>query len=99
MSDNFDLSYVDWSEFDRSIETAQQNKIIADVMHAADNFLHSIFCAGDEPKWKHESQRQDLIKLRAALIPLGDSIGVLNAESVRKLDAFKAADWAMRKSK
>ncbi|MDQ0996909.1 hypothetical protein QFZ34_002091 [Phyllobacterium ifriqiyense] len=98
MSSNFDLSYVDWSEFDRNIETAQQNKIIADVMHAADNCLHSIFCAGDEPKWKHESQRDGLIKLREALIPLGDSIGVINAEKIRKYDEFLASQREARKA-
>ncbi|OIN06120.1 hypothetical protein BFS86_19645 [Shewanella algae] len=98
MSRHLNLGYTDWDAFDRSIADAQQKKTIAVVIEESDNFLHTIFESGSEPKWAHPSQRESLLKLRCALIPLGESIGVLNAEGVRLMDEVMAADKA-RKAK
>lgn len=98
MSSHLGLEYVDWESFDLAIEKAKQDKIIAEVMCSADHFLHTIFVGGDEPQWSNDAQRTALLHLRDVLIPLGASIGVLDEEEIRKMDAFKVTTSEGRKS-
>lgn len=56
------------------LEVALLKASVADLLQEAGNALHAIFVAGDEPKWKHPSQRDHLIDLSAMLETLHQKI-------------------------
>lgn len=86
MSTDFRLAYLDMGAFARRADQANLDKIIADALVAMDGLLHSVFEAGDEPKWTDRSQRACLLDLRHAMIPLGAHLGVLDPDIIAKMD-------------
>ena len=61
----FDAAAIDREvlEASKGMEIANLRHTIMEILDAAGGALHSNFVSGDEPKWKHPSQRESLIQL------------------------------------
>ncbi len=80
MSLHLNLEYIDWSAFDRAVEKAEEQKMMADTVRAGGNFLETIFHNGDEPKWSNPIQREKALVLSEQMAELAARIGVIGED-------------------